>query len=87
MSDFSPLCKVCNIFNICHEGQKFIARACQHFEGELPEGYYYYRYSAVKFVRKRGFAANIGYLDLLSGRQWLEQWELDRLQESSQKVR
>lgn len=75
----SELCNACNIFNICHEPQKTVAKACQHFKGDLPEGYVYYRYSAALFVRKRGFAANIGYLDLPSGKHWLEQWEIDRL--------
>jgi len=79
----SELCKACKIFNICHEGQKYVAKCCQHFKGDLPKGYVYYRFSAAKFVRKRGFAANIGYLDLPSGRKWLEEWELHRLEDTT----
>lgn len=79
MSD-SELCKACKTFPICHEPQKSVAKSCQHFKGDLPEGFYlYYGSIAVKFVRKKGFAANIGYLDLPDRKVWLEQWQVDNL--------
>lgn len=75
----SDLCKACKIFNICHEPQKTVAKACIHFEGDLPDGHLMYRGFAVRFTRKRGFASNIGYMDLPSGRKWLEQWQVNDL--------
>ena len=75
----SDLCKACKIFNICHEPQKKMARSCQHFEGDIPNGYVEYLSLVVKLVYKRGFASNIAYLDLPSGRQWLEQWQVNNL--------
>ena len=74
----SDLCKACKIFNICHEPHKTVARSCMHFEGDLPDGYLLYRGIAVKFVRKKGFASNIGYLDLRK-KVWLEQGQVDNL--------
>jgi len=84
MSDYSLLCKACNIFNICHEPQKFVANACQHFEGELPNGYVKYRSTAVKLVYKKGFAANIAYLEMPYGKEWLERWQVRALEAISQ---
>ncbi len=74
----SELCKACKIFPICHESQKTVASACIHFKGDLPNGFLQYRGIAVRFIRKRGFASNIGYLDLPK-KVWLEQWQVNNL--------
>ena len=75
----SELCKACEIFRICHESQKTVASACMYFKGDLPNGFLQYRGMAVQFVRKKGFASNIGYLDLPK-KVWLEQGQLNRLE-------
>jgi hypothetical protein len=56
-----------------------VARACQHFRGNIPSGYVKYRSSVVKLVYKKGFASNIAYLDMPYGKEWLEQWQVDDL--------
>ncbi len=82
----SELCKACKTFPICHESQKTIARSCQHFEGVLPEGYLMYRSAAVLFIRKKGFASKIGYLDLPK-RVWLSEWQVRDLVASAVQVK
>jgi len=83
MSDYSPLCRACKIYNICHEPQKLVARACQHFEGELPNGFVNYRHTVVELIYKKGFAANIAYLNMPYGKEWLERWQVNKLIQSS----
>lgn len=80
----SELCKACEIFSICHEGQKTVAKSCIHFKGDLPNGYFKYRSIAVRFIRKKGFASNIGYLDLPK-KVWLEQGQLNNLRALAEK--
>ena len=74
----SDLCDACEIFSICHESKKTVAKSCMYFKGDLPNGFLQYRGIAVQFIRKKGFASNIGYLDLPK-KVWLAQEQLRNL--------
>ena len=80
----SKLCKACEIFNICHEPQKRVAKACQHFKGEIPNGFMFHYSSVAKLVYKKGFADKIAYLDKPSGKVWLSQYELNDLRKKAE---
>ena len=82
----SELCKACEIFRICHESQKTVASACMYFKGDLPNGFLQYRGMAVRFIRKKGFASKIGYLDLPK-RVWLSEWQVRDLVASAVQVK
>ncbi len=81
----SELCKACTIFNICHEPQKRVAKGCQYFKGEIPNGFMFHYGSVAKLVYKKGFADKIVYLDKTSGKVWLSYVELVDLRREAEK--
>jgi len=76
---YSELCKSCKICNICHEPQKLIAEHCQHFKGEIPNGFIKYRSCVSRLVYKRGFADNIAYVQRPHEKMWLNRYQLNEL--------
>jgi len=81
MNEVSELCKACNIFNICHEPEKTVAKSCHYFEGEIPKGFIRYRSSTAKFVENH-WRGHAGYLDTRNGKKWITWSLLHDLEES-----
>ena len=75
----TELCRACKIFQICHEPNKYFAKFCQHFKGDMPNGYIKYQNNVVQLIYKRGFGANIAYLNMPHGKVWLDQSKLTSL--------
>jgi len=76
MSDFSELCKACQIFNICHEPQKYTAESCHHFKGTPPQGYLRIDGGVCNFVENH-WKGNKGYFVRTWGREWVDQTQFD----------
>lgn len=77
----SELCKACKIKQICHEPQKHFAKSCQHFIGDIPEGFYFIETGACQFIPNR-WKGNKGYFVYPWGRKWVThsqfEWALER---------
>jgi len=81
----SELCDSCKIKHICHESNKHFTESCQHFGGEIPNGFVRYYSSVSRLIYKRGFADKIAYIQRPNRKIWFSRYKLNNLLKENEK--